>query len=54
MNTKIKAIDCDPECGFMIKSHDEKEVIMVAKEHVKTKHDMDVSDMDMQKKIKTI
>lgn len=52
MDKQLKEIDCDPECGFMIKSHDEKEVIMVAKEHAKSKHDMDVSDKDMQKKMK--
>lgn len=54
MDTKIKAIECDPDCGFMIKSHDEEEVVMVAKEHVKTKHDMDVADTEMRKKMKTM
>lgn len=54
MNTKIKMIECDPDCGFMIKSHDENEVVAVAKEHVNTKHDMDVDDAEMRKKMKTM
>lgn len=32
---KLKSIECDPKCGFMIRSHDEKEVINIAKEHAK-------------------
>jgi len=50
---KLKSINCDPECGFMVKSHDEKEVVAVAREHAKSRHQMDVSDVEMQKRMKT-
>lgn len=38
MKTALKKLECDPVCGFMIKSHDEKEVIKVALEHAKKFH----------------
>jgi predicted small metal-binding protein len=44
----MKQISCDPECGFMIRSHDETEVLGVAKKHIKEKHKMEAT-MDMLK-----
>lgn len=37
---KLKRIECVPECDFIIKSHDEKEVVQIAKRHTEEKHDM--------------
>jgi predicted small metal-binding protein len=31
----LKQVECDPKCGFLIRSHDEKEVIKIAIEHAK-------------------
>ncbi len=34
----LKEISCSPECGFPVRSHDEKEVVTLAKEHIDLKH----------------
>lgn len=34
----LKEISCSPECGFLVRSHDEKEVVTLAKEHIDNKH----------------
>ena len=54
MAIQLKAIECDPECGFMIKSHDEKEVVTVAKTHAKNKHNLEATDDDMKKRMKVV
>jgi len=42
----LKKIECDPKCGFMVRSHDEREVINIAMEHAKKSHGMDVTEKD--------
>jgi len=51
---KMKQIECDPVCGFMIRSHDTDEVKKIATEHAKSVHKMKVSDSDMESKMKTV
>jgi predicted small metal-binding protein len=51
---KLKQISCDPECGFMIRSHDETEVVGMAKKHVKEKHNMDASNDMLKSKMKAV
>jgi len=53
MENELKSISCDPDCGFMVRSHDEMETIEIAKKHAKDKHNMDVSDEDLKAKMKT-
>lgn len=48
----LKKIECDPKCGFMVQSHDEKELIDVTKQHAKNYHNKIVSDEDIKKMIK--
>ena len=48
----LKSIECDPKCGFMVRSHDEKEVMNIAKTHQKSAHKMDATDKDLRKKMK--
>ena len=52
MTEEMKKIECDPACGFMIKSHDEKELIEVVKAHAKKAHNMTITDKDVRDKIK--
>jgi len=52
MEEELKSISCDPMCGFMVKSHDEMELMEIARKHTKDKHDMDVSDEDLKSKMK--
>ncbi|HVP35467.1 MAG TPA: DUF1059 domain-containing protein [Terriglobales bacterium] len=53
MAENLKQIECDPMCGFMVRSHDEKEVIEIAKDHMKKIHKMKVSDKEIKEKIKS-
>ena len=49
MKAKLKKIECDPVCGFMIRSHDEKEVIEIALEHAKKFHkEMNITEKDVK------
>jgi predicted small metal-binding protein len=50
----LKKIECDPKCGFMVQSHEEKELVDVAKEHVKKYHNKTVTDEDVKKMIKKV
>jgi predicted small metal-binding protein len=52
MAEKLKKIECDPKCGFMVQSHDEKEVIEIAKEHAKKFHNMTLSEKDAKSMMK--
>ncbi len=36
----LKKVECDPKCGFMVRSHDEKEIIEIAMQHAKKSHNM--------------
>ena len=50
----MKSISCDPSCGYMVRSHDEKEVMSAAMAHVKKHHaGMKVSDKDLKGMMKT-
>lgn len=49
---EMKVGTCSPECGFMVRSHNEGEVMEVVKTHAKKQHNMDMSDKDAMAKIK--
>lgn len=51
MDNTMKKIECDPVCGFMVRSHDEKEIMGIALTHAKNVHQMNVSEKDMQKRL---
>jgi len=44
----LKQISCDPECGFQIRSHEEKEVVKFAHDHVKAVHHKDVPTNELK------
>ncbi len=51
---KLKSISCDPTCGFMVRSHNEKEVMDLAMTHAKKMHPtMKISQADLKKMIKS-
>ncbi len=52
MTGTLKKIECDPTCGFMIRSHDEKELIDIVTRHAKKSHNMNISEKDVKEKIK--
>jgi len=48
----LKKLECDPKCGFMIQSHDEKEIIDIAIQHAKKSHNMQVTEKEAKAMIK--
>ena len=49
MAEKLKQLECDPKCGFLIRSHDEKEIVDIAILHANKAHDMAVTEKDARK-----
>lgn len=47
----LQKFDCGSPCNFAVTSHDESELVSVAKAHVKTHHNMDATDKDLKKYI---
>jgi predicted small metal-binding protein len=45
---KLKKVECDPKCGFVIQGHDEKEVIDIALQHAKKAHNMNITEKDVR------
>jgi predicted small metal-binding protein len=54
MKTELCFIECGPECGFKVQSHDGKEVITIAMKHAKEKHNMNVSEEQLKSMVKTV
>lgn len=54
MTDKLKRIDCDPACGFMVQSHDEDEAIDIALKHAKEKHGMEETRESVKAMIKEV
>jgi predicted small metal-binding protein len=52
MAGNLKEIECEPTCGFMIRSHDEKELIELMTRHAKKSHNMRISEKDIREKMK--
>ncbi len=52
MTGELKKIECDPTCGFMIRSHDEKELIDLVARHAKKSHNMNLSEKEIKEKMK--
>lgn len=48
----MQLFDCGKECGFAVKSHDEKELMSMAKMHMKKHHKMEPSDKDVKAMLK--
>ena len=53
MDADLKKIECDPTCGFMVRSHDEKELVEIATRHAKNAHNMTVTEKDAKDKMKS-
>jgi predicted small metal-binding protein len=53
MTAELKSVSCDPQCGFMVQSHDEKELTDIVIAHAKKAHNMDITANDVKAKIKS-
>ncbi len=51
MTGNFKKVECDPKCGFMIRSHDERELIEIVKQHAQKSHNMAVTEKDIKDKM---
>lgn len=53
MEKELKSISCNPLCGFMVRSHDEEELIEMAIAHGKKKHpEMKMTEEQVRSMIK--
>ena len=50
---KLMQIECEPKCGFLVRSHNEKEVVSIAKVHAKKVHNMSASDSNLKAMMKS-
>ncbi len=46
--TALKKVERDPKCGFMIRSHDKKEVIRNVIKHAKKSHNMTITEKEVR------
>lgn len=49
----MMSVSCDPDCGFMCRSHDEKELTSIVMNHAKTAHNKTLTEADVKKMMKT-
>jgi len=52
MAEKLKKVECDPKCGFLVRSHDEKEILLIAMDHAKKSHGMAITEKDVRTMLK--
>jgi predicted small metal-binding protein len=52
-NKNLKKVECGPECGFMVRSHDEDELISMTTKHAKEMHRQNVTPNEIKGMIKT-
>ncbi|OGG07659.1 hypothetical protein A2872_01725 [Candidatus Gottesmanbacteria bacterium RIFCSPHIGHO2_01_FULL_42_12] len=51
---KLYRISCEPECGFAVQSHDREETKDFAASHLADKHDMEITDKELEEKISEV
>jgi len=44
----LKVVECPPECGFMVRSHEKEVMIEIVKDHARTYHDMEMTDEEVK------
>jgi predicted small metal-binding protein len=49
----LKSVSCDPACGFMVQSHDEKELTSIVIAHAKSAHHKDLTADDVKGMMKS-
>jgi predicted small metal-binding protein len=52
MAEKLKKVECDPKCGFLVQSHDEKEIVEIAVQHAQKSHNMQITEKDVKEMMK--
>ncbi len=49
---KLYTIECDPACGFMVRSHDQNEAMDIGKEHAMSAHGKRMSSAEIKDMMK--
>jgi predicted small metal-binding protein len=52
MAEAMKKIECPSPCNFSVKSHDEKEIVEMVKQHAKKIRNMEISEKEIQAMIR--
>ena len=52
MKNELCSMKCDPDCGFMVRSHDKNEIMKIGTVHAKEKHNLKVTEDMLKTKIK--
>ncbi len=52
MSEQLKKIECPAPCNFSVKSHDEKEIVELTRQHAKKQHNMTITEQDARKMIR--
>lgn len=42
-----KQVECDPTCGFLVRTHNDRELKQIVKDHAKRIHNMKLSDKEV-------
>jgi predicted small metal-binding protein len=50
----LKSVSCAPDCGFMVQSHDEKELTDIVIKHAKSAHNKDLTEADVKGMMKPV
>jgi predicted small metal-binding protein len=48
MTKTLKLVECPPECGFLVRSHDEDELVTIGVAHCRGAHGTNVSPQDIR------
>ena len=54
MSKDLKEVQCDPSCGFMMRSRDEKELIDATIKHAQKMHSKKVTAKEVRSMMKTV
>ncbi len=52
MTSDLKRLDCVPDCGFAVVSHDENEIVNIGLSHVSNFHDGKYTPAEIKQLIK--
>ncbi|MGO9612973.1 MAG: DUF1059 domain-containing protein [Dissulfurispiraceae bacterium] len=52
MGEELKKVECESPCSFMVRSHDEKEIVEMVMQHAEKVHNMKIAVKDIRNMIR--
>jgi predicted small metal-binding protein len=46
--TGLKSVSCTPDCGFMVRSHDDSEIIQIVTDHSRKAHNKTITEKEVR------